>query len=90
MINCQRLNNTASILLYIFKWPDAIVSNNGIVSKINESFRAQSITKDNITLVLKVVTFIFFLVGVNYRIDVVVGKVEKEIGTFEELINLLV
>jgi hypothetical protein len=90
MINCQRLNNTASILLYIFKWPDAIVSNNGIVSKINESFRAQSITKDNITLVLKVVTLIFFLVGVNYRIDVVVGKVEKEIGTFEELINLLV
>lgn len=71
VINSQRLNDTASILLYIFEGPDAIVSNNGIVSKIDESFGAQSITKDNVALVLEVVAFVFLLIGVDDGVDVV-------------------
>lgn len=71
MVDCQILHDAAFVLHIVFEGPDAVVSDDGEIGKVDEGFGAQGVPKDDIALVLEVVAFVFLLIGVDDGVDVV-------------------
>jgi hypothetical protein len=89
MIYWKRFYKSSLISNPILEGPNAVVSIDSIVSKINKGLRSYHTPKYHIVLIFQIIWFIIFTTWVDDRVAVIKSKVKEVIKLDKQLINLI-